>query len=413
MTSRERVLKAFNFEETDHVPLDLGGSFASGIHIQALVKLRRYLGLKNKRVKVGDILQMLGDVEMDVVHALRLDCLHISWPTDNRFGIRLSDYKPWKLFDGTEVMVPGQFDVDVAKDGSWFLRRESDPNNANEPVEGHMPKGGYYFDLASDLRYSWDFTPPSVEEIRRSIPPVTDEELRILEKRAKDLREGTDKAIVMECCPPVGLSRLGVGSFWEFQCLVMANPRYVKELFDFQTGRSLRILKLLKQALGDNVDVITIMASDLGYQNGEVIPPESFKEVFVPFLKKQNDWVHQNTPWKTFVHSCGSITKMIPLLIESHVDILNPVQTSAKGMDPQFLKEKFGDKIVFWGGGVDTQHTLPFGTSAEVKEEVRRRISIFGSGGGFVFNPVHNIQSGVPPENVVSAYRAAAGGDFN
>ena len=409
MTSRERVLKALNFEEPDHVPLDLGGSMASGIHVQALVSLRRYLGLEKCLVKVCDLFQMLGEVEMDVVRKLRVDCLHVGWPVDQRFGIRLSHYKSWRLFDGTEVMVPGQFNVQVAEDGSWLLHREGDPN---QPIEGHMPKDGYYFDMPSDLGFSFDFVPPGIEEVKRNVRPVTDGELRILEQKAKNLREGTDKAIVMECCPPVGLSRLGVGNFWEFQCLLMANPGYVKELFDFQTEHSLEVLKLIKEAVGDNADVITIMAYDLGSQDREVHPPEIFKEIHLPFLKRLNDWVHEHTTWKTFMHSCGSIAKMIPLLIESHLDIINPVQISAHGMDPQFLKREFGDRIVFWGGGVDTQHTFPFGTPAKVEEEVRRHIAILGTGGGFVFNPVHNIQPGVPPQNIVVAYQMASREDL-
>jgi uroporphyrinogen-III decarboxylase len=198
-----------------------------------------------------------------------------------------------------------------------------------------------------------------------------------------------------------------VGSIPDFLFLLAADKAYVKDLFEVRTEVALQNLPLLKQYLGDSIDVIGFDGYDFGSQNGEIFSPDLCSELFLPNMKVQSEWVHRNTPWKTFYHSCGSITRIIPMLIEGGMDILNPVQTSAKGMDPAWLKKEFGKRIVFWGGGVDTQKTLPFGSTEEVVREVTERVRIFAPGGGFVFNAVHNIQQGTPPENIVAAYETA------
>jgi len=152
--------------------------------------------------------------------------------------------------------------------------------------------------------------------------------------------------------------------------------------------------------------VIMVSGADFGTQNGPFISPDMYREFYKPFHKKINDWIHTHTPWKTFYHSCGSIVAFLDDFVEAGVDILNPVQTSAKDMDPKMLKEKYGDKLVFWGGGVDTQKTLPFGSPEEVRKEVAERCRTFGKGGGYVFNTVHNIQSKVPIDNLLAMFQA-------
>jgi uroporphyrinogen-III decarboxylase len=141
-------------------------------------------------------------------------------------------------------------------------------------------------------------------------------------------------------------------------------------------------------------------------QTGPLISPKAYRSLYKPYQKILNDWVHQNTNWKTFIHCCGGILPLIPDMIEAGFDIFNPVQTSAAGMDPQALKDRFGQEITFWGGGIDTQTTLPFGTPEQVRNQVRERMEIFGKGGGFVFNTIHNVQAGVPVENLLALYEA-------
>jgi uroporphyrinogen-III decarboxylase len=149
-----------------------------------------------------------------------------------------------------------------------------------------------------------------------------------------------------------------------------------------------------------------ITGTDFGSQNGPLTSPKIYREVFFPFHKRMCDWVHENTSWRTFIHSCGSVVDFIPDFIKAGFEIINPVQTSCAGMDPQELKRRFGRELTFWGGGIDTQKTLPFGSPDEVREEVLERLRIFGPGGGYVFNPIHNVQAGVPIENLLAMYEA-------
>jgi hypothetical protein len=405
VTSRERVLRALNHEEPDRVPLDLGGSITSGITALALDRLRRYLRLDERPVRVYELFQMLGEVEMDVVERLGIDVLPVETPVQF-FGIRREKYKPWKLLDGTPVLVPGQFDVEVDAEGGWLIHTEG---RMDLPVEGHMPKDGYYFDKYSMLYEQPDFVPPPLEEIRRE-NHLTREALELMAARSEKLRRETDKALCLGGALGTGLAP--VGSIPDFLFLLAADKAYVKDMFEVRTEVALENLALLKRYLGNSIDIINIDGYDFGSQNGELFSPDLTAELFLPNMKLQTAWVHRNTPWKTYYHACGSITRVIPMLIEGGMDILNPVQASAKGMDPAWLKRQFGDRITFWGGGVDTQRTLPFGTPEEVAHEVQERMRIFAPGGGFVFNPVHNVQFGTPPENIVAAYETAraAGG---
>ena len=384
MTSRERVLMALNFEEPDRVPMDLGGTIMSGIMAHALDRLRKYLWLERRPVKVYEVFQMLGEVEMDVVDRLGIDVLPVE-PLVQFFGLRRKNYKPWKLCDGTDVLVPGQFEVETDPEGNYLIHNEGD---INKQVEGRMPKDGYYFDMQSMTETHLDFNPPSLDEIKKE-NHLSRKELEFLQKRAEKLRKETDKALLLGCWGKVGLP--SVGSIPDFLCLMAMDKTYIKDMFAIRTETAIKNMVLIKEYLGDNIDILGLDGYDYGSQKAELFSPEWFDELFVPYLKEQNDWVHNNTNWKTWQHTCGSITKIFPMLVETHLDIINPVQCSAEGMDPAWLKNTFGKKLVFWGGGVDTQKTLPFGTTEDVKSEVMERLKIFAPGGGYVFNPVHNI----------------------
>jgi uroporphyrinogen-III decarboxylase len=183
---------------------------------------------------------------------------------------------------------------------------------------------------------------------------------------------------------------------------------YVWAVFERQCEIGLENLKRIHARVGEKITVLYVSGADFGAQNGPFISPRAYRDLYQPFHRIINDWVHRNTTWKTFIHSCGSVMKLIPDFLDSGFDILNPVQTSAAEMDPAVLVERFGDRAVFWGGGVDTQQTLPFGTPAEIRAQVRDRIRTFGRNGGFVFNPVHNVQAGIPVENLLALYEAVA-----
>ena len=402
MTSRERVKKALGFEEPDRVPLDLGGTTTSGIMAHALHGLRDCLGLEKRLVKVNEVLQMLGEVEMDVIERLGIDVLPVE-PLVQFFGLKRERYKPWKLFDGTDVLVPGDFEVEVDDKGNWLLHHGGDPS---EPVEGIMARGGYYFDMPAWTESHADLTPPTSDEVTRDFYRLTEGELDYLKRRARRLRQETDKALILSRWGSVGLPP-PVASIPDFLCLLASDREHMRDLFEIEAELSVKNLEKLWGALGEDIDIIVLDGFDFGSQRSEIFSPKWFEELYLPFLIKQNDWIHAKTTWKTWMHSCGSIPGIIPLLVESGLDILNPVQCSAAGMDPEWLKDTFGKKLVFWGGGVDTQKTLPFGTPEEVRNEVTERMKVFAPGGGFVFNPVHNIQHGTPPENIAAAYETA------
>ena len=402
MNSRERVCKAINHQEPDRVPIDLGGSIVTGIMAGALVRLRQHLGLDDRPVKVYDQFQMLGEVAPDVVERLGVDVLPVE-PERIAFNLPNRDWKPWRLFDGTEVLVPGRFDVEVTPEGDWLMREGGDPAG---PVVARMPRDGFYFDQLAITGWDLDFVPPPLES-RRDDPTwlrFDDDYLRYLQDLARALRESTEKAL--QLTPWGVLGPPGVGSVAEWLVVLATEPEYVRELMALGLERALENVRLLWEAVGDDVDILSIDGVDFGAQDREMFSPALFEEVYVPYYTPLCEWVHAHTPWKTSKHCCGSIPNLIEPMIRSGIDILNPVQTSAAGMDARWLKQTFGERIVFWGGGVDTQRVLPFGTPDEVYAHVAERVRIFAPGGGFVWNPIHNIQYNVPPENIVAAIQA-------
>lgn len=403
MSSRERVLKAINHQEPDRVPLDLGGSIVTGIMAGALAQLRNHLGMVHQPVEVYDVFQMLGRVTPDLVKQFECDMLPVEPEAIFFDHLPNRDYKPWTLFDGTEVQMPGNFAVEISPQGDWLMHEASDPA---KPVIARMPKDGFYFDKLSVTAWNPDFEPPSIESLRNSNwRRLSDETLLHLQTQAQFLRRNTDKALVLTnwggaTGPP------SVGSLPDWLVMLASEPNYVRELMDLGAEIAIDNLKLYWQTLGDNIDIIFIDGSDYGTQQREMFSPATFERFYEPCYQTQCSWIHQHTPWKIGKHCCGSIPNLIEPMIRAGIDILNPVQTSAAGMDPQWLKDTFGERITFWGGGVDTQQVLPFGTPAEVYEHVAERIRIFAPGGGFIWAPIHNIQHTVPPENIVAALQA-------
>ena len=415
LTSRERVEMTLRHEEPDRVPLDLGGSLVTGIHVIAVYRLRQLLGLDppGTPVKVIEPYQMLGEVTPDLVDALGVDVLPLMAPT-TFFGFKNEGWKPWELFDGTPVLVPGAFNTDPEPDGSVLQYPQGDKS---APPSGRMPPDkGYYFDVIIREPPSLDRDSLSVEDNLQEFIPLSDEELDYFGQEAERLYAETDKAILalfggtdFGNSAPVAVPGIryprGLRDPVEWWMSVVTRPDFVYEVFDRQCEIGLANLERLYQVVGDRVTAILVTANDFGMQTGPLISPRAYRELYLPFHKRINDWVHEHTTWKTFTHSCGSVTAFIEDFIAAGFDILNPVQTSAKDMDPADLKRRFGDRITFWGGGVDTQHTLPFGTPDEVRRQVRERMRVFGAGGGFVFHTIHNLQP-VPDENLLALFEA-------
>ncbi len=406
MTSRERVLRAINFQETDRVPIDLGGMKASGIAVKAYNRLKSSLGIHTD-TRIWDPRFMIASVEDEVMHRLHLDVV----PLD--ISSVTSDIKPdceWipsKLYEGAEGLLPPGTNIGKDSEGRYVLLDEN-----GDLTEFRMPHDGYYFDNVS-------FDAPGKKLDPGAFSPLTgftDEELNALQKRGKFLYDNTDYALLgwgggvcflglSLITNPLSNVTMGLPSEWIV--MLMTEKGICHEMMDKSVEASIKCFKQLNDAVGKYCFAWGIAADDSGTQRGEFIRPELWAEMIKPHYTKLCEWIHRNTNWKTFLHSCGSIYHLIPHMIEAGVDILNPLQTSAANMEPELLKKEFGGKIVFWGGGCDTQHVLPNGTPEEVYDHVRQRMTVFKPGGGVVFNQVHNIQPNVSAENIIAMLDAA------
>jgi hypothetical protein len=412
VNSRERVIRAIEHQETDRVPVDFGGTVVSGMMASVVSELRRALGLDARPVKVIDPYQMLGEIGDDLREALGIDTV----PLTNRlnmFGFENRGWKPWRLFDGTDVLVPELFNTEPDARGDILMYPQGD---RSAPPSARMPRGGFYFD-AIIRQPPIDEEALSVEDNLEEFGPVSEDDLEHWRKEAERLRRNTECAVVawfggtsfgdIALVPAVQLKHpKGIRDVEEWYVSLAIRKRYIYEVLERQCEIALANLELTRQAVLDNVDVVAVTGTDFGTQRGPFISSETYRELFKPFHRRVNEWIHARTSWKTFIHSCGGVEPLIEDFIDAGFDILNPVQCSAKDMEPETLKGKYGNRVSFWGGGVDTQKTLPFGTPDEVRREVKGRVKTFSAGGGYVFNAIHNIQAGTPVENVLAMFQA-------
>jgi hypothetical protein len=411
-TSRERVQLALDHEEPDRLPVDLGGSAVTGMHVSTVYRVRQALKLDppSTPIKVVEPYQMLGEIKPDLMEVLGVDVVPLGG-TRTLFGFRNDGWKPWTTFDGTPVLVPEAFITDPEPGGDILMYPEGD---RSAPPSGRMPKGGFYFDTIV-RQPPLDETHMNVQDNLEEFGPITDQELDHYQREAERLFDETDKAILLSV-PGTGFGDIalvpgpwmknpkGIRDIEEWYISLHTRPDHLKKIFERQCGIALGNLEKVYEAVGDRITAIFLTGTDFGTQSGPFMANETYLDLFAPFHRRLNDWVHANTRWKCFIHSCGSVFPLIGHFIEVGFDILNPVQISAANMDPRDLKGRFGDRLSFWGGGVDPQRTLPFGTLDEVREGVRRSIEAFGPGGGFVFNTVHNVQPKIPVENVLAMY---------
>ena len=415
MTSREKVRRSLA-HQSGPVAVDFGSTGLTGMHVSCVAALRAHYGLPIHPVKVCEPYQMLGEIEDDLARILGSDCV----PANGRgtmFGFPNEGWHEWRAPWGQVVLVPAGFDPREEPSGDVYLYPEGDKT---VPASGHMPAGGYFFDAI--VRQE-----PIDEDRLRAADNC--EEFTLLGpadvahwRREIDRHRGETRAVVsgiggtgfgdIALVPAAFLKHpKGIRDVSEWYVSLIERPDYVREIFEFQCDIAVRNLATFAEIAGDTVDVLMICGTDFGTQNSQFCSPATFDRLYAPYYRRINDWIHRHTRWKTFKHSCGAVRPLIDRFIDVGFDILNPVQCSATGMEPAALKADFGGRVVFWGGGVDTQRTLPFGTPAEVRAEVTDRLRIFSPGGGFVFNTIHNIQARTPVANIVAMIEAIA--DFN
>lgn len=407
MNARQRLQTALRHETPDRIPFDIGGSPVTGMHVSCVKNLRAYYGLPEKPVKVVDPGQMLGEIDAELKAILGIDTEYAE-PMQNIFGFQNSGWKEWTMNSGQTVLVPKDFAVTRDESGNTLIYPRG---NLQAKPSGMMPKDGYYFDsIVRQMPIDDDDLDPQ-DNLQEFVPidqAAVDfyaEEAAALKKTGRGIVAnfgGTALGDIALVPAPFLEAPKGIRDIEEWYVSAILRPGYVHAVFERQTEIALGNLQKIHQAVGNDIDVIYLCGTDFGTQISTFCSRETFVDLYMPYYRILNGWIHANTQWKTFKHSCGAISEFIPLLIESGFDILNPVQCSAAGMDPDILKRDFGDTIAFWGGGVDTQTTLAFGTPQQIRREVLQRCSIFSKHGGFVFAAVHNIQQGTPVENIVA-----------
>ena len=410
-SSLENFIATINHRQPEKIVIDFGSTAVTGIHVVVVEKLREYYGLEKRPVKVTEPYQMLGEIDDELINAMGIDVIGL-YGEKNMFGIANKDWKLHKTFWGQEVLFPGEFNYTYNSNGDIMIHAEGD---TSVPPSAMMPKTGYFFD-ALNRQEPVDDSRLKVEDNLEEFTRLKDHDIKYWKGQAQSV-ENSGKGVMaslggtalgdIALVPGLNLKHpKGIRGVEEWYISTLIREDLIKEIYDRETDIALENLSEIYEVVGDTINTVFICGTDFGTQNSTFCSPESYSRVWLPYYKKVNDWIHANTGWKTFKHSCGAVEPLIDLFIESGFDILNPVQINASGMDPKELKRKYGGRIVFWGGGVDTQGVFAFGTPAQVKEQVKREVSILNENGGFVFNTVHNIQANVPFENVVAMLEA-------
>lgn len=407
MTSRERIIAAIEHRQPDRVPVDLGATPSSGISAMGYGNLKRHLGIRTGHTRLYDVVQQLAQPEECILDRFGIDVLDVG----RTFNTRDEDWYDITLADGQRAQYPVWFHPERLPDGSYIARHKDGTDIA------HMPARGAFFDQ-SYFPYV-DGYPPDFSGLDREMGKILWAALvhspwdhagdpgfwTTLRERALALRASSDRALMIVC----GCNLFEWGTFLRrmdnFLMDVYAEPETVEKLLDALLERHLATLDKVCAAVGDVCDILRF-GDDLGMDSGPFMSADVYRQLFKPRHATLCATVHKKSRMKTFLHSCGSIHELMPDLIEAGYDVINPVQTTCRDMEPDKLKREFGKDICFWGGGCDTRTVLNRATPAEVKEHVKRRLEILAPGGGFVFNTVHNILPEVPPQNIVAMYEA-------
>lgn len=405
ITSRERVLKAFDFKSSDRIPVDFSGHRSSGLSALLYPKLRKALGLKPAPVKVYDPIQQLAILDEDILDTFGVDTIELG----RGFAQDEKDWHPWVLPDGTECLMPSWINPEK-EDKRWVLRSKSGR------IIAQMPDGACFFEQTWYPYYEEGADTGDIREAMKesmwhtvAAPPgpMTDgpEGEELLRNTAANLRGATDRAII----GLFGGNLLETGQMLfrndQFLLMLAMDPPAVHNFLDRLTEIHLEDLERYLGAVGNNIDII-LFGDDLGMQSGPQISPEMYREFFKPRHRMMWKRARELADVKVMLHCCGGVRELLPDLIDAGLDTINPVQITARGMEPEPLKRDFGKEIVIWGGGCDTQQILPNERPEKVYEHVKRQLEIFGPDGGYVFQQVHNILPEVPVENILAMFES-------
>ena len=408
MTSRERVVAALNHREPGRVPIDLSGHRSSGIAAMAYGRLRDFLGLPKRPIRVYDPVQQLAIVDEDLLDRFRVDTIELG----RAFAHEDKYWADWVLPDGAPCLMPA-WALPDRLNGEWVLRAK--PSGR---VIARMPEGVWYFEQAhfpfldhEDLdRVEAELTECMWSAVASPPGPITAGPGggALLTEGARRLRQQTDRAIL----GLFGGNLLELGQWFyrndNFFMLLAGEPARAHRFLDRVMEIHLRNLDRFLQAAADFIDVI-VFGDDLGMQSGPQVSPAMYREFFKPRHRLLWQRVKKLKPHlKIMLHCCGGVRELLPDLIDAGLEAINPVQITCRGMEARGLKADFGERLTFWGGGCDTRHVLAHGAPAQVRDHVLRQIETWRPGGGFVFQQVHNILADVPPANIVAMYDAAA-----
>ncbi len=407
MTPRERILASIDHRETDRVPIDIGATPSSGISAIAYTNLKKHLGVNQGHTRIYDVVQQLAQPEENILNQLNIDVVDIG----RTFNAKDSDWYNVQTANGATAQYPTWFKPTRHADGSYTAHISDGTEIAK------MPADATFYD---QTLFPWvDGYPDNYKGLPDAMSKVLWSALvhspwdhaaeasfwNDLRERTIKLRESSDRALMVVC----GCNLFEWGTFLRrmdnFLMDTFVDQDNVERLLDALMEVHMQTLEKVCNAVGDVVDILRF-GDDLGMDSGPFMPPEIYKKLFKPRHSQLCNYVHKNSNMKTFLHSCGSIHELMPDLIEAGYDIINPVQTNCRDMEPEKLKRDFGKDITFWGGGCDTRTILNRATPAEVKKHVHERLKIFMPGGGFVFNTVHNILPEVKPENIMAMFEA-------
>jgi len=410
MTSRQRVLKAFEFELPDRIPIDFSGHRSSGLSASIYAGLRKALGLEPKPVRIYDPIQQLAVLDDDILDLFGVDTIELG----RAFATEDEHWQPWTLPDGQDCFMPAWVNLQ-REQNRWIIRSDSGR------VIAQMPDGAFFFEQVYYPFYDDEVDIDNLEKamsesmwhtVASPPGPLADGDAgyHLLKEKAVKFRKSTDRAII----GLFGGNLLESGQMLfrndQFLMNLALDPEGVHNFLDRLVEKHLRDLERFLSAVGNSIDII-LFGDDLGMQSGPQISPEMYREFFKPRHQLMWQRTKELADVKIMLHCCGGVRELLPDLIDAGLDTINPVQTTARGMDPEGLKKDFGKDIVFWGGGCDTQHILPNGSPEQVYRHTTEQLDVMSRSGGFVFQQIHNILPGVSPENIISMFSAVK--DFN